>query len=418
MAMGGIRMQRNWKKNLTGLLILSQLGSGVLAFILSWYVLQVTNSALSFSQVVVPTSIVGLIAAYPIGKIIDKYAKNRLMLLGQLASILSLAVFALFHYIHGEAYLTISIVVLTVCLAICDELVSSVLFAAAKQIVNSEEELGTYNSLSQTIRGICSMVAPLLGGALYKLLSVQAFVLIEIVIESICVIYIYRIKLVNEVQTKDTEAEQEPDLSIKDMFKYLTNNKILLHLNNCMFLLNLFLGVFNVRLPFILSTNFNDKPFIFGMVNFIFPVGMLTASILYQTLQPGGNLLKQTIYTWTVPCFIITLLGVSTYILNLKSYLFAFILLLLVFIAGFGMSFGQIPQLTYWQKKIPEHIQGRFFAMSDSIVKAAIPVSYLLYGVLFDHFNLSAIFIVSGLLGLAYMLFMFIYVNMLEEERG
>ena len=84
-------MQRNWKKNLTGLLILSQLGSGVLAFILSWYVLQVTNSALSFSQVVVPTSIVGLIAAYPIGKIIDKYAKNRLMLLGQLASILSLA---------------------------------------------------------------------------------------------------------------------------------------------------------------------------------------------------------------------------------------------------------------------------------------------------------------------------------------
>lgn len=91
-------MKRNWKKNLIGLLILSQLGSGVLSFILSWYVLEVTNSALSFSSVVIPTSIVGLVVAYPIGKVVDKYSKNRLMVLAQLMSILSLVIFGLFRY--------------------------------------------------------------------------------------------------------------------------------------------------------------------------------------------------------------------------------------------------------------------------------------------------------------------------------
>lgn len=130
-------MKRNWKKNLIGLLILSQLGSGVLSFILSWYVLEVTNSALSFSSVVIPTSIVGLVVAYPIGKVVDKYSKNRLMVLAQLMSILSLVIFGLFRYTYGDAYLSVSIITLNVCLSICDEFISTSLLAAAQQIVNS-----------------------------------------------------------------------------------------------------------------------------------------------------------------------------------------------------------------------------------------------------------------------------------------
>lgn len=408
-------MKRNWKKNLIGLLILSQLGSGVLSFILSWYVLEVTNSALSFSSVVIPTSIVGLVVAYPIGKVVDKYSKNRLMVLAQLMSILSLVIFGLFRYTHGDAYLSVSIITLNVCLSVCDEFISTSLLAAAQQIVNSEDELGSYNSLSQTIRSICSMTAPLLGAALYHLFSLTTFVIIEIVIEAICVFYIYNIKLVNEVEVQEETETVKSDLSIGDMVNYLLSRKIIVHLSICMLFLNLLMGSLNVGYPFIVSENFKDKPYIFGFISFVIPLGMLSASILYQILRLKSRLVKQAVYSWSGFAAVIVLIGVSTYYLDLKSYLFAFIMILSSFIVGFLASFSQIPTMTFMQKVVPAKLQGRIFSLLDSFVKAAVPVSYLLYGVLFDKFNLSLIFMLSGILVLLYMLFMIIYSNKVKE---
>ncbi|CRH73101.1 H+ Antiporter protein [Chlamydia trachomatis] len=85
------------------------------------------------------------------------------------------------------------------------------------------------------------------------------------------------------------------------------------------------------------------------------------------------------------------------------------------FIVGFLASFSQIPTMTFMQKVVPAKLQGRIFSLLDSFVKAAVPVSYLLYGLLFDKFNLSLIFMLSGILVLLYMLFMIIYSNKVKE---
>lgn len=399
-------MKNNWKQNLTALLLLSQLGSGILGFILSLYVLRLSNSALSFSQVLVVTSIVGLISAYPIGNIVDKFSKNKLMLIAQLGSIFFLFCFASFRYVYGDLLVVLSIIILNVCLSICDNLMSTVLLAAAKQIVNSEDELNSYNSLTQTIRGACGMAAPLIAGAIYKFFSVMTFIIVEIIIESVCVIYIYKIKLVNEVAN---EAGSDEKLNIKELGKYVLNNRLIVLLSICMIFLNLLVGSLNVGYPFILTNNFQDKPFLIGLVGFAIPFGMLAASIVYQLLRPHGNYVKQAINTWSGFGVVIIFIGLATQLINLQSYAYAAILIASSLIIGFLASFANIPLLSYMQTEVPDNMQGRVFSLMDAIVKSTIPLSYLLYGWLFDHSTASLIYIASGTIMTVYMLFMQVY---------
>lgn len=395
-------MQSKWKQNLTALLLLSQLGSGILAFILSLYVLKLSDSAFSFSQVVAVTSVVGLISAYPIGKIVDSFSKNKLMLCAQFGSILSLACFTLFRYLYGDLFVVSSIILLNICLSICDNLMSTVLMSAAKQIVNSTEELDSYNSLTQTIRGMCGMVAPLIASAIYRFFSITTFLLIEICIESVCVFFIYRIKLVNEVD----RMESEEQVKLADLFKYLLLKKQIIFLSLCMILLNLLLGSLNVGYPFLLNNNFADKPILIGLIGFAIPFGMLSASIIYQIIRPKGNYVLQALNTWFVFGFVIMFIGVATQMLNLQSYLYAGILVFSSLLNGFLASFANIPLLVYMQKEVKDNVQGRVFSLMDAFVKVTIPVAYLLYGYLFDRVTPSLIYIISGLLMTLYMIFM------------
>lgn len=396
-------MKSKWKQNLTALLLLSQLGSGILAFILSLYVLKLSDSAFSFSQVVAVTSVVGLISAYPIGKIVDTFSKNKLMLCAQFGSILSLACFTLFRYVYGDLFVVSSIILLNICLSICDNLMSTVLMSAAKQIVNSTEELDSYNSLSQTIRGMCGMAAPLIASAIYCFFSITTFLLVEICIESVCVFFIYRIKLVNEVDRMESEEEQ---VKLADLFKYLLAKKQIIFLSLCMILLNLLVGSLNVGYPFLLHNNFADKPILIGLVGFAIPFGMLSASIIYQIIRPKGNYVLQALNTWFGFGFVIMLIGVATQMLNLQSYLYAGILVFSSLLIGFLASFANIPLMVYMQKEVKDNVQGRVFSLMDAFVKVTIPVAYLLYGYLFDRATPSLIYIISGLLMTLYMIFM------------
>lgn len=374
-------MKNNWKQNLIALLLLSQLGSGILGFILSLYVLHLSNSAFSFSQVLVVTSVVGLISAYPIGNIVDKFSKNKLMLLAQLGSIFFLFCFALFRYVYGDLLVILSIIILNVCLSICDNLMSTVLMAAAKQIVNSEDELDSYNSLTQTIRGACSMVAPLIASAIYNFFSVMTFIIEEV----------------------------DEKLNIRELGRYVLNNRLIVLLSICMIFLNLSVGSLNVGYPFILTTNFQDKPFLIGLVGFAIPFGMLAASIVYQILRPQGDYVKQAINTWSSFGVVIIFIGLATQLINLQSYTYAAILIVSSLIIGFLASFANIPLLSYMQTEVPDKMQGRVFSLMDAIVKSTIPLSYLLYGWLFDHNTASLIYIASGTIMTLYMLFMQIY---------
>lgn len=382
------------------------MGSGILAFILSLYVLRLSNSAFSFSQVVVVTSIVGLISSYPIGNIVDKFSKNKLMLIAQLGSVFFLCCFALFRYVYGDLFVVLSIIILNVCLSICDDLMSTVLLASATQIVNSEDELDSYNSLTQTIRSICGMVAPLIAGAIYSFFSIMTFVILEIIIESVCVFYIYKIKLVNEFSGEDEKSE---NLNIKELGRYILTNKLVLFLSLCMVFLNLVFGSLNVGYPFILASNFQDKPFLIGLVRFAIPFGMLAASIAYQILRPQGSYVKQAINIWSGFGVVIIVIGLSTMMLSLQSYMYAAVLILSSLIVGFLASFANIPLLSYMQNEVPNKLQGRVFSLLDSIVRSTIPLSYLLYGWLFDHSTAGLIYIISGAVMTLYMLFVQIY---------
>lgn len=133
-------MTKQNNRNLSLLLILTQLGSGVLAFILSFSILQQNKSALDFSMTVVVSTIFSIITSVISGKFIDKYNKKRMLLSVQISSVLALFIFGI--YVSNIENLSILyVVILRTVLQVCDTIFVSTLVASAIRLVDSKEIL-------------------------------------------------------------------------------------------------------------------------------------------------------------------------------------------------------------------------------------------------------------------------------------
>lgn len=283
-------MTKQNNRNLSLLLILTQLGSGVLAFILSFSILQQNKSALDFSMTVVVSTIFSIITSIISGKFIDKYNKKRILLSVQISSVLALFIFGI--YVSNIENLSILyVVILRTVLQVCDTIFVSTLVASAIRLVDSKEDLNQLNSTISSINSICAFISPLIGGILLGVLELKYFVYIEVIFEAIAIIFILKIQFKKSILRIDDE-EEDKDFTIKSALRYMIKNKEFLVICLSMFIINLFLGSLNIGLPFIIIKNFVENPFMISLIKVSIPLGMIIGSIGFQLYKYKGYFLK------------------------------------------------------------------------------------------------------------------------------
>lgn len=391
-------MYKKYRLKLLGAILFSQLGSSILGFILMLSILFKTDSSLKFSYVVILSSVCSIIFSPFSGVIIDKYNKKIVMILSQVISILSLLLY-LIYYLNIKEISVISISILIIFLNLSDSIFSTGILSSAVYIVNNEEELSKYNGLQQSIDSLCSLLGPIIAGILFSVASIDIFIIFEIAMEIIAVLFFLNINFrKNAIIEQDNEVENNKNsYSILNSVKYMLKKSKLSSLILGMFLMNFLLSALTIGLPVIMNEYFEKNTTALGIIQSSIPLGMIISGIVFVYIKINPNNLKITIISWLFCSILLIFIGLDLLLFRNNIFIFSVFLIIVNLFLGISLTAGKIPILTYSQKTINPHYQGRVFSILDVLIQVSIPLGILIYGFLFEFFNAINIFITTGI---------------------
>ncbi|PKE30597.1 MFS transporter [Macrococcoides caseolyticum] len=391
-------MYKKYRLKLLGAILFSQLGSSILGFMLMLSILFKTDSSLKFSYVVILSSVCSIIFSPFSGVIIDKYNKKIVMILSQVISILSLLLY-LIYYLNIKEISVISISILIIFLNLSDSIFSTGILSSAVYIVNNEEELSKYNGLQQTIDSLCSLLGPIIAGILFSIASIDIFIIFEIAMEIIAVLFFLNINFrKNAIIEQDNEVENNKNsYSILNSVKYMLKKSKLSSLILGMFLMNFLLSALTIGLPVIMNEYFEKNTTALGIIQSSIPLGMIISGIVFVYIKINPSNLKITIISWLFCSILLIFIGLDLLLFRNNIFIFSVFLIIVNLFLGISLTAGKIPILTYSQKTINPHYQGRVFSILDVLIQVSIPLGILIYGFLFEFFNAINIFITTGI---------------------
>lgn len=280
-----------------------------------------------------------------------------------------------------------------------DSIFSTGILSSAVYIVNNEEELSKYNGLQQSIDSLCSLLGPIIAGILFSIASIDIFIIFEIAMEIIAVLFFLNINFrKNAIIEQDNEVENNKNsYSILNSVKYMLKKSKLSSLILGMFLMNFLLSALTIGLPVIMNEYFEKNTTALGIIQSSIPLGMIISGIVFVYIKINPNNLKITIISWLFCSILLIFIGLDLLLFRNNIFIFSVFLIIVNLFLGISLTAGKIPILTYSQKTINPHYQGRVFSILDVLIQVSIPLGILIYGFLFEFFNAINIFITTGI---------------------
>lgn len=388
-----MKEKRNMILTLLGLGV-SGLGTNLYAFAISYYILSVTGSAGSFAVSLVVSVLPRIILGPFVGNLVDRIDRKILVVLADLFS--GLVMFGLF-IITSSSELSLTYIYIASFLLSIFQVFLNTSFAASFAAIVSDKYLTKLNSFSQTIDAFLQIGAPVLGGAIYYLVDIRFFLLINaisFVVSSITECFI-DFKLNSTLTENDTNESSFMENFIEG-YKYVKSEKMYLSLAIYSLAINFFMSAFAVVLPYTLITIHGFSPTTNGFIQAAFPVGMLIASVYIGTknIQFSKALFARGIVIMAVmlSVFVIpSLPGIDFGVFTAVFYGLVFIAL-----AADAMSIN-IPLGVKLQSSVDEAYRGRFFGFLGSMSQGVMPISYILVGFLIGFVPTYVILFVASI---------------------
>ncbi|MEC3052430.1 MFS transporter, partial [Bacillus tropicus] len=155
--------------------IITILGSTLLRFALSLYVLDITGRADIFAGLYAVTSIPFLLAPLG-GAIADRFNRRNVMVIFDFINAAIVLSFIVLLFIGSVSILLIGTIMFL--LAIISAMYSPVVMASIPQLV-PEKKLEQANGIVNGVQALSNIVAPVLGGILYGIIGLKTLVIIS-----------------------------------------------------------------------------------------------------------------------------------------------------------------------------------------------------------------------------------------------
>ncbi|MCT7876085.1 MAG: MFS transporter [Lactobacillus iners] len=377
-------MAKQSKKQL--LLAVSSLGMGNLAssifsFCLSLYTLQKTGSSLVFSTILLINPVIKLLFTPLVGYTVDKYHHKKIAIGAQLVSIVLDVIFlSLIELLSlNEQILLIALAVIGLSLADCFQETS---YKASTKSFVAEEYCQKLIGYEQVVTAGTAILAPILGGVVFSWLELNWVTIIELIGEVVSLL------LISMIDFYLVEQRQSSHLSsIKESFKaginYIRQDKNLLDLLLFAVFANFSLGSIEVGLPVIMVKQLK---------------------LVLSKLNLNGAYLGFTGRNGVVLSIIFAIFAFIELVENI--YLITFILGLGMFLIGGILTMSNLPFAMYLRTQVAEDYQGRVGSTMSSLVSLLSPISFAIFGLLFNTLASLWIFSFCGIILLIDSLFL------------
>ena len=361
---------------LTGSQLFSVLGTTLMQFAISLYVLDITKSLWTFSFITA-LAIIGRVIFLPIcGILSDRLPKKKIMLLMDASYLIFALLYSLVTSLD-QAVLFIGI--LTVLLGMVSAFETPVVQSAIP-LLCTPEQIPQTNSIISGIGILGGIFGPVLAGMVYQFERIHLIFFWSgcLFLLAICCEIILQIPLVEREKTQDSLFEiVQKDFT--ETMTYLREKIVIFQICIIALLLNLFLSSFiQVMIPYIARIQLQVTDSQFGIMNTCFAIGGLLGTILYGV--KGKSIDYTSIYRGL---FLSSLIFISLLVpLNgMQSTLSAFWTMLFIISVMMALfSFVSLQLVVYIQMNIPTAFLGRVMAFVMVLAAAAMPLGQLIYG--------------------------------------
>ncbi|WKA55311.1 MFS transporter [Planococcus shixiaomingii] len=372
--------------------LISTFGSSVYTFGISLYVLSITGSAASFAINLICSTLPRSLIAPFAGYAADSYSKKKLVILSQVASVLSVTGLLVYSLAFG---LSLTAIYITTALVSASSMFTGVTFTSSIANLIDPDRIQKAMGFNQSAMSIATIGGPVIGGMLFGFVSMNIFLVVQIAAYIVALLLesTMDFKLFTNGTAKGEDVKQSLVKSLKEGAVYLKSNRVIMVIVTTAIGLNFFFSALMIGLPFIAVQQLKVESAHFGMIEAMIAVGMLLASIYFAMRKEVKFPLlfsKRAILVMSV------LLGAIAIPLLLDLPYGMNVGYLLVLMFGFGVSniFVNTPIGVMMQKDVEEEYRGRVFGILDSMCMAAMPLGYLLFGLLYD--SIPAQYIVWG----------------------
>lgn len=373
--------------------LIAGFGSQTYAFAISFYILQTTGSSLSFAIQLLCNVLPRTIAGPFVGELVDRYSKRKIIIFSQIASlliVLSLAGYMFYIDMHlGAIYAATAILSLSASF-------SSIAFSAAITELFSEDYIQRATSVNQVAISSAAIVSPVIGGIIYGFLPLYGILLIFVGLFFFAVLLNSRLTFQESRKSKENAGSDSIFANIKIGFDYTKNHVFAMRILIISLVINFVFAAFEIGYSYTLIHQFKMPAASFGFTEAGFAVGMLLISIVLAIIPTVKEPMK-----WTKLC--IYLLGfvmmsvVLPYYMSLSMTLLVIYYFILMFLLGVTITSSNTILLTVLQKTIDETMKGRFFGLLETFAMAISPLSFIIFGLLFDYVNPKLLLIGIGI---------------------
>ncbi|MDP4085537.1 MAG: MFS transporter [Bacillota bacterium] len=373
--------------------LISSFGAQVYSFALSFYILRLTGSAMSFATNLICNILPRTIAAPIAGHFADKYSRKTIVIVAQIVTVMAIGGLLVVSLEFG---LSLAAIYTTSCILSLTSMFSSITFTSSITGLVNKEKIQKAMSLNQMSISFASIGSPAVGGLLYGVVSMPVFLMIYMLASSIAVILesTMNFNLFAHRNNKEPEDKESLKESIKAGLNYLKMQPLLLTLISISLFINFLFGAYQVGYSFILIKKFKMTSQQFGFTEGAFAVGMLLLSFYFSV----RNEVKFP--------FVVSKRGIigMGFIMGAVALPLVIQMPQLIFIYYMGLSFGlgsliitvNTPMQVMLQKQIDDDYKGRIFSILEMMAMALMPLGMLLYGYLYDVFPAQWIIILSS----------------------
>ena len=352
----------------------SQLGSAMTSFALILWVYSIKHSAMTISLMSFFMYVPYIIVSLLVGTFIDKHSKKKIMLVSD--SIAAACSVMILMLIVMDGLQIWHIYVVNCLIGFMYAFQSPASSVAIGRIV-PKDKLANVSGMNSFSSNLINVLTPVLTAFLYSIGGLKLILVIDLV--SFIVAFLVLLLAIHIPETMTEKNDKKSVFSgCKEGYTFLLQSRGLFVIVLTMALLNFFsrLTYENILSPMILSRSGNNTMAL-GVVNAAIGIGGIVGGILTSTGKLSKNHLKM-IYVSAGVSFLL-----GDFMMGIGRNVFLWSLAGVA--ASLPIPFIVAGQNVILYKKVPEHLQGRVFAVRNAIQRSTVPIGILLGGFLADY---------------------------------
>ncbi|MCP4152059.1 MAG: MFS transporter [bacterium] len=380
-------INRNLALLLSGQFV-SQIGDKFYLLALSYWVLKTFNSPAKMAVVLACALFPSLLLGFVSGVFIDRFNRKTIIVVTDSIRGVVIAFVAVAYYYGFLSFpiIFVSQILLSINAAFFDPTIPAIIPKMVK-----EEQLAKVNSMSAFIRGIATIVGPVLAGitvALWGYGFAFIFNAASFLVSAYFESFLKLPGVEGEVHTK-TSLKQ----GIAEGYRYILKTKGLIVILIMVGIIHFFVGSIEVIIPVLADTLAGDGARNLGFLQTAFGGGaLLMAALLtvFNTNRKEVQYLFAGVFMVGICLIVIAILNVAD-INTLVPFLPVFIAI------GSFIILAATCFKTILQKSIDDNMAGRVFGVVSSVGNGSIPFAMLIYGFLLSYIDVYHLTLTTGL---------------------